>query len=228
MSIENISNTNNYAALALIVDRSGSMQSVATDVRGSVQQFIGDQKKEAGKATLTVAQFDHQYEVVYNFKDIQEVDEKKFAQEYTPRGSTALLDAIGRTTLAMQKQLDSLSKEEQPKRVVVAIITDGFENASREFNMEQIKQMIKDKEAAGWDFMFMGATLDTVQVAKSMGFSADKSAYYEAGNFSSCMNSVNEKIKQARLNQEVKFSEQERQDLQKKTETASNSAAPAA
>ena len=104
-----------FAALALVVDRSGSMHPIAADVKGSVKQFIGDQKKHEGRAALTVAQFDHKYEVVHNFKDLKEVDEDFFARQYSPRGSTALLDAIGRATLDMQKKLNSLSEQKSLK-----------------------------------------------------------------------------------------------------------------
>lgn len=172
----------NYTALALIVDRSGSMHSIASDVRGSVKQFIGDQKKQEGKASLTVSQFDDRFEVVHDFEDINNVDEARFSRDYSPRGATALLDAIGKTTLLMQEKIDSLKEEDRPQRVVVAVITDGLENASREFKLEQIKEMIKEKEANGWDFMFMGATLDTVQVAENMGFTKDKSAFLKHQN----------------------------------------------
>ncbi len=202
-----------YAALALIVDRSGSMHSIASDVRGSVKQFIGDQQKHNGRASLTVAQFDHQYEVVYDFKDIKDVDAEKFANAYSPRGSTALLDAIGRTTIALQKKLDGMPLADRPKRVVVAIITDGYENASTEFKLEQIKEMIKKNEALGWDFMFMGASLDTIEIAKNMGFSADKSAAYNTSNAGSCFDFLSQKATQARQGQKVDITPEERTNL---------------
>lgn len=203
----------NYTAMALVVDRSGSMHSMAADVKGSVKQLIGDQKKNEGKATLTVSQFDHTYEVIHNHKNIQEVDEDQFNKAYTPRGSTALLDAIGRATLDMQQEIDKMAVEDRPQRVIVAVITDGYENASTEFNIDQIKEMIKSKEAQGWDFMFMGASLDTIDIAKSMGFSANKSAFYDATNIKGCMGAINEKVTQARLNKEVNITEEERANM---------------
>lgn len=202
-----------YAALALVVDRSGSMQCIASDVRGSVKQFISDQKKAHGKASLTVAQFDHKYEVVYNFKNVQEVDAEKFANEYTPRGATALLDAIGRTTLEMKQKLESMPLAERPKRVVVAVITDGQENASSEFNLGQIKEMIKQNEALGWDFMFLGATLDALDVAKNFGFSGCKAAVYNTSRVDSCMQLISNQVCQARLGKEVNITETERNSL---------------
>lgn len=203
----------NYAALALVVDRSGSMHSIANDVRGSVKQFISEQKKNEGGAYLTVAQFDNRYDVVHDFTDIKNVDENKFANEYAPRGSTALLDAIGRTTLAMQQKLDSMPEADRPKRVVLAVITDGLENSSCEFSLSQIKDLIKKKEEAGWDYMFLGATLDTIDVAGRIGFSKNKTAVYTTSDMGSCMKVVNEKITQARLNKEINITEEERHNL---------------
>lgn len=202
-----------YTALALVVDRSGSMYNIADDVRGSVKQFIGEQKKINGKATLTVAQFDHSYEVIHDFKDIKEVDEEKFANEYDPRGATALLDAIGRTTLALTQRLDSMPEADKPKRVVVAVITDGEENASTQFTIEQIREMIKGKEASGWDFMFLGATLDTIQVAKNMGFTESKAAVYATSKMDQCMEMLSAQMTKARLGKEVDIKQEERKTL---------------
>jgi Mg-chelatase subunit ChlD len=202
-----------YTALALVIDRSGSMQSTASDVVGSVKQLIGEQKKNSGKASLTVTQFDHAYEVIHDFKDIQEVDEELFAKAYAPRGSTALLDAIGRTVIGLTQKLDSLAEEDKPKRVIIAIITDGLENASTEFNITQIKEMIKEEEALGWDCMFIGATLDTIDIAKNFGFSAHKTAVYETAKFSNSMQLINEQVSKARLGKEVTISEEERSKL---------------
>ena len=203
-----------YTALGLIVDRSGSMESMAQEVKGSVKQFILEQKKDTGrKATLTTTQFDDHYEVIHDFQDIQAIDEEKFVREYSPRGLTALLDAIGRTTLAMKQKIDSMAEADKPKRVVVAVITDGLENASKEFTISQIKEMIKEQESAGWDFLFMGATLDTIKVAENIGFSKDKSAIYNTGNFKTCMSSINEQVTKARLNKKVKITEEDRENL---------------
>lgn len=203
------------AALALVVDRSGSMHSITNDVIGGVKNFIGDQKKKEGKAFLTVAQFDHVYEVIHDFKNIQEVDEEKFAKEYCPRGSTALLDAIGRSTLALKLKIDSMPAEERPKKVVVAVITDGLENASKEYNIEQIKSMIKEHEGLGWNFMFMGTTLDTIDVAAKMGFSMAKSAAYTPNNLKSSMEVISNQVLKVRTGQEVSISQEERDKLNK-------------
>lgn len=205
--------SSDYTSLALVIDRSGSMYSIASDVVGGVKKLIGDQKKADGKAVLTVAQFDHTYEVIHDFKNIREVDEEKFAKDYSPRGTTALLDAIGRTTLALEKKIMDMAPADRPKKVVVAVITDGLENSSKEFNITQIKEMIKRNEALGWDFMFMGATIDTIEIAKNFGFSPDKSAVYHTSNFEGSMKVMNEKFIQARNGQKMEISNEERKNL---------------
>lgn len=212
------------AALALVVDRSGSMYSIAEDVRGSVKQFISDQKKMEGKASLRVAQFDHTYEVIHDVQDINEVDENAFAKAYTPRGMTALLDAIGRTVVDMKEKIAAAPAEEQPKRVVIAIITDGFENSSKEYKLDQIKKMVKENEALGWDFLFMGASFDAINIGETMGFAKEKSSAYDTSNVSCCMNSLSAKFSQARQNEEVKFTQEERDAF---VQTPAQTATPA-
>lgn len=202
-----------YTAIALIVDRSGSMHSVASDTKGSVQQFIADQKKNDGDAAFTLVQFDDKYDVVHDFVEIETVDERKFAKEYSPRGTTALLDAIGRTTLAMSQKLDKMDETERPERVVVAVITDGYENASREYSISSVREMIKDKEANGWDFMFLGATLDTMDIAHDYGFDRSKAAQYDAKNVAKCVQTIGGQVTNARAGCKVGITEACRQAL---------------
>jgi Mg-chelatase subunit ChlD len=205
--------SSDYTSLALVVDRSGSMHNIASDVVGGVKKLIGEQKNSAGKAVLTLAQFDHTYEVIHDFKNLQEVDEDRFVKDYSPRGTTALLDAIGRMTLGLKKKIDEMPLAERPKKVVVAVITDGLENSSKEFNISQVKDLVKQQEALGWDFMFMGATLDTIDVAKNFGFSAEKTAVFNTSNVCESMAAFSKNFTQAREGKEVKFSAEDRKNL---------------
>lgn len=215
------------AALALVVDRSGSMYNIANDVKGSVRQFISEQKSMEGKASLRVAQFDHTYEVIHDVNDIHEVDEDAFARAYKPRGTTALLDAIGRTILEMKEKIDQAPEAEKPKRVCIAIITDGKENASKEYRHERIQEMVKEHEALGWDFLFMGASLDAIKVATLMGFDESKAASWDTSNMSCCMSSLGAKFSQARQNEDIKFTQEERDAFVNKNEAAPPTASPA-
>lgn len=202
-----------YSAIALVVDRSGSMQPIANDVKGSVQHFIGEQKKNEGKATFTLVQFDDQYEVVHNFTHINNVDEHKFAEEYSPRGGTALLDAIGRTTIELTQRIAEMPLEERPAKVIVAVLTDGEENSSTSYNLAKINALIKQKEAEGWQFMFLGAGRDAMKEARNMGFSEHKSAYFETSQVESCIGLISKKVSDARRGEEVNICLDERQTL---------------
>lgn len=202
-----------YTALALVVDRSGSMGSIANEVKGSVKQFVEDQQKKSGRASLTVAQFDHEYEVVHDFVDLTKVDATSFSNQYQPRGMTALLDAIGRTASTLKQKIEAMPEAERPKRVVVAVITDGLENSSKEYTLDKIKALVKQQEGFGWDFMFLGASLDAINVGTSYGFSSGKSACFSTSNFEGSMQVISDKASAARCNQPVAFSEKERADM---------------
>lgn len=204
-----------FTAIALIVDRSGSMYSVAEDTKGSVKTLIETQKQEEGKAALTLVQFDHQYEVIHDFVDLKTVDADAFTKQYQPRGNTALVDAIGRSILSMDQKIDSLHIAEKPTRIVVAIITDGLENSSHEFTAEKVKKMVEEKQALGWDFIFLGADLNAIQTAQDYGFSPKGSAYYDSSNVTEAMNVINTKISHARQGYNVEISDEERAQLKK-------------
>lgn len=202
-----------WTAIGLVIDRSGSMWSVAEDTKGGVKEFITSQKKQEGKAALTLVQFDHEYQVLKNFAELGSVDENEFLSQYQPRGSTALLDAIGRTIQEMGQKMAEMTPAERPARVIVTIVTDGQENASKEYTASKIKALVEEKRAAGWNFVFLGADLDSIQVAESYGFDRKQSAYYKGSNISSTLETVSEKVKDARNGQEVLFSTEERDKL---------------
>lgn len=204
-----------YTAIALIVDRSGSMYSVADDTKGSVENLIQEQKKEEGIASLTLVQFDHEYEVVHDFAPLQEVDEKEFTRQYQPRGSTALVDAIGRTIISMSDRIESMDESKKPTRVVVAIVTDGLENASHEFTAEKVKALVNEKQELGWDFIYLGADLDAVHTAGRYGFAPEASAIYDEKNITEAMKAVNTKISCVRQGGKAEFTNEERDQLAK-------------
>jgi len=201
------------AAIALIVDRSGSMSSVAEDTKGGIKQFITSQKQNPGKASFTLVQFDHEYEVLNNFSDLSKVDENAFAKQYEPRGCTALLDAIGRTVIDMSQKIEKMGQSEKPAQVIVAIVTDGQENASREFTVAKVKKLIEEKQALGWNFVFLGADLNAITVAQSYGFDAKQAAHYESSNISGALQSIGKQVSAARSGCKVSFSSDDRRQL---------------
>jgi uncharacterized protein YegL len=160
--------------LSLILDRSGSMQGKEDDVIGGVNAFIIEQKMLPDEAVISLVRFDEEYEEfrpTAPLKDAKLID----AEDYQPRGSTALLDAVGRTLLA----LDAAWKQYQPQRAIVVIVTDGHENASHEFTLAQIKEMIEGREKSGkWAFLFLGADVNAFAEAGAMGIAAHNTAGY--------------------------------------------------
>lgn len=170
----------NYTEIAGVLDRSGSMACIISDTMGSFNKFLEDQKNAPGIAKMTLNQFDDVFKVVYEGKDIKDAPQLT-KDNYSPRGTTALLDAIGKTINTLGERLKGMKEEDRPGKVVVVIITDGFENASREFNRNQIFDMIKKQtEVYKWAFIFLGANQDAIKTGESMGISASNSLTYGA------------------------------------------------
>jgi len=170
-----------YTHIMVILDRSGSMASIRDDTVGGFNTFVKDQKAEPGTATLTFVQFDslEPFEVVHRFKALQEFPELGY-DDYKPRGSTPLLDALGMGINQLEADIVGLKEEDRPSRVVVAIVTDGQENASREFKKSQIEAMIKTKtEKDSWEFAFLSADLAAIDEAAGLGIAMSKAFLYQ-------------------------------------------------
>jgi len=161
-----------YTHVSIILDRTGSMESIRDDTIGGFNVFLKENKQQPGSVTLTLVQFDTQdpYEVIHQFTPINEVPELTHAT-YVPRGFTPLLDAIGRGINDLDQKLAMLGDEEKPSGVVFVIVTDGKENASKEFRRDQIVKMIKEKqEKDDWQFVFLSADLEAINDAREYGF----------------------------------------------------------
>lgn len=162
--------------ILVVLDRSGSMFSITDDVIGGFNKFIETQKKEKGKAFLTLTQFDHDYEVVYDRVAIGEVKDLD-SKTYIPRGSTALNDAIGRAAKTMLESIEKRAKKDKPDNVLCLIVTDGQENASKEYTKDAIVKLIKEQEAGNWVFSFIGtADANAFAVGGSYGIMASNIA----------------------------------------------------
>jgi hypothetical protein len=156
------------------------MSSIRDDTIGGFNTFLKDQKKQPGIATLTLVQFDtvDPYEIIHQFKPIQEVPELTH-ETYVPRASTPLLDAMGRGIHDIEKSLADIKEEDRPSKVVVVVITDGQENSSREFKKDQIIKMVKEKtEKENWQFVFLSADLDAFMDAGAMGIMDQRRMMY--------------------------------------------------
>lgn len=164
--------------IEFVLDRSGSMHSIKEDIEGGFDAFIADQCSHPGQCTVSLAQFDNEYETVFTAIDVREVR----PLDLQPRGATAMLDAIGRSISALGERLAALPEAERPGTVVVAIMTDGMENASREFTHEAVKELItRQEQAYNWQFLYMGADQDAIEVGARIGVRADRSLTYARG-----------------------------------------------
>lgn len=171
-----------YVEIAVVLDRSGSMEVVRHDTMGGFNAFVKDQQMQtAGEVKLSLVQFDDKYEINYDGKPIQDVPALT-AETYVPRGMTALLDAVGRTINTVGERLAKMSENERPSVVIFVIITDGQENASKEFKLDQVKEMIKHQtEKYSWQFVFLGADQNAFQ-AEQMGVAASNTYNYKSAN----------------------------------------------
>jgi uncharacterized protein YegL len=157
--------------IVMVIDRSGSMASIKDDAIGGLNTFIEAQQKVKGEANLTAVLFDDEYILYHDAVDIKKVE--LFNEEtYVPRSMTALLDAIGKTANDVGERLRKTNEKDRPEKVLFVILTDGFENASREFTKPQIVEMIDhQREKYNWEFAFLAANQDAIQEGGGYGIS---------------------------------------------------------
>ena len=171
-----------YTHIVFVLDRSGSMASVADDAVGGFNQFLKEQKNAPGQATMTFAQFDHEFDMLYNFVPISQVPELN-EKSFEPRGMTRLLDAVGRTIVTVGKYLADMSEYKRPSKVVFAILTDGHENDSREYNRAKVFEMIKHQESKyNWQFAYLSSDMNAVLDAQSYGIPMAGTYHFTANN----------------------------------------------
>lgn len=168
----------NLTEIIFLIDESGSMFSMKDDTIGGFNSFIDDQKNNDGDANITLVKFANTHSYVYEAVDLREI--KKMSRDsYNPGGCTALLDAIGDTMNEVGKRLSDTPEDQRPGKVIFIITTDGYENASHRFNKSQIKEMIEHQRTKySWEFMFVGADIDSVSEAVSLGIDANMAANY--------------------------------------------------
>ena len=169
----------NATELVFVLDRSGSMHALVSDTIGGFNALIEKQKQEPGACVVTTALFDDRYELLHDrvpLSNILPMTER----EYFARGNTALLDALGRTIDKTIHALRGIVEEERPKTVLFVIMTDGLENASREYNAARVREMVSQQQAQGWEFLFLGANMDAISAASHVGIAADRAVTYRA------------------------------------------------
>ncbi len=166
--------------IAFILDRSGSMQPLVEAAISGFNHFLTEQQSAPGLARLTLVLFDDEYLVPVESIPVAEVVPLDITT-YVPRASTALLDAIGRTIDDLGTRLAALPEENRPGKVIVAILTDGLENASRHFTWRDISARIRHQtDAYNWEFLFLGANQDAIATAAQLNIGAHNAATFVA------------------------------------------------
>lgn len=171
-----MTSTEKHTEIIMVLDRSGSMEPIKRDMEGGIKTFVDEQKALPGKALFTLAQFDDRYEVVYDGVSLPDVGEIQLV----PRGSTALLDALGKTLNVVGSRIDGLDDAKKPEKVIFIVITDGYENASKEFHRKDVLEIIKKRtESDKWEFVFLGADQDAIAEGAGYGFQTANSLTYK-------------------------------------------------
>ena len=163
--------------LVFILDRSGSMSGLEGDTIGGFNSLLTKQKAQSGDCTVTTVLFDNAHELLHDripLAGVSAIGER----DYFVRGSTALLDAIGRTVDKIANVQRQTAESERAEKVMVVIITDGMENASREYRYDRVREMIERQQKVGWEFLFLGANIDAIQTASTFGIGADRAVNY--------------------------------------------------
>lgn len=174
--------------VVFILDRSGSMRGLEADTIGGFNSMIEKQRKEEGEAYISTVLFDDKCEVLYDRVPVAKVEPMNDSQYYV-RGCTALLDAIGGAIHHIANVHKYAKKEDRPEKTLFIITTDGMENSSHIYTYDKVKKMVeKEKAKHGWEFLFLGANIDAIEVAQRFGIGADRAVNYECDSAGTRLN----------------------------------------
>ncbi len=168
----------NMTELVFILDRSGSMRGLEDDTIGGFNGMLRKQREESENINVTTVLFDDRIDIIHDrfpIAIVQPLTEK----DYTVRGCTALLDAIGETIHKMENVTDHLPEFHRASKIIFVITTDGHENSSKNYSYTLIRKMIEAKKECGWEFLFLGANIDAVGEAEKLGISRNRAVTYE-------------------------------------------------
>ena len=167
----------NLTEIVFILDRSGSMSGLEGDTIGGFNSVIEKQKKVEGDALVSTILFDHESLVLHDRIPLEKI-EPLTEEDYEVRGPTALLDAVGDAVHHIKTIHKYAREEDVPEKTLFIITTDGMENASHKFDYKTIKKLVKQQQKAGWEFIFMGANIDAIQVAGSIGIKSSRAVNF--------------------------------------------------
>ncbi len=193
---------NTLTEIVFILDRSGSMAGLESDTIGGFNSLITKQKKEEGRALVSTILFDDRREVLHDRVPLDQI-EKMTDRDYYVRGTTALLDAIGKAIHHIGNVHKYAREEDRPDKTLFIITTDGMENASKLYTYEKVRQMVeRQKSRYAWEFLFLGANIDALEVAGRFGISEDHAANYHSDEEGTALNYevLSDAIREVRMN----------------------------
>ena len=196
---------NNVTELVFILDRSGSMAGLESDTIGGFNALLAKQKNEDGDCFVSTVLFDNRCEVLHDRVPLEKV-KPLTDKDYTVRGCTALIDALGGAIHHIGNIHKYARPEDVPAHTLFVITTDGMENASRRYTADEVRKTVeRQKEKYGWEFLFIGANIDAVETAVRYGISADRAANYNADGAGTHIlyESVSETVASVRANRAV-------------------------
>jgi len=171
-----------------ILDKSGSMSGLESDTIGGFNSLLEKQKEGQGEVAVTTILFNDNYQRLHDHVSIHEVTPLT-SKNYFVGGTTALLDAIGKTIHDLIRVQKRCGRKHAAKKVMIVIITDGLENASREYSYKKIKELIStEQEKYGWEFLFLGANIDAAKVASDVGIRKERATNYHADSKGTTLN----------------------------------------
>lgn len=184
----------NYTHITIVLDRSGSMSIVKDDTIGAFNAFLDDQRKFPGIASWTLVQFDDLYEPLDDFVDIAKA-KKLDTNNFVPRGMTALYDAVGKTIVSVGEKLAVMDEAERPAQVIFAILTDGHENASKEYKRDKVFEMVRCQEKEyNWQFVFLGAGQDAMEEGPKIGIPVAMCSTYSGQNIGTAVGTISQNV----------------------------------
>lgn len=174
--------------IVFILDKSGSMEGLETDTIGGFNSMLKKQRKEEGEAVVSTVLFDTESNVIHDRVPMDKVKDLT-EEEYYVGGCTALLDAVGSAIHHIGNVHKYAREEDRPEKTLFIITTDGMENASHQYTYSKVKSLVEQKkENDGWEFLFMGANIDAIEVAGNMGIKKDYAVTYKSDSLGTTLN----------------------------------------
>lgn len=201
----------NYTHLAFVVDRSGSMNGIHTDMNGAITKMLADQQGQPGYCLVDITTFDTVVEHPYT--NVRPDDVK--GEIIVPRGGTALHDALGFTIVELGQRFLKMDEDDRPENVIIVVVTDGLENSSREYTGPQVKALVEEQtDRWNWKFIYLAANVDAFATGANMGFAKGSTIAFaaSAGGTRSVYDSTSNLVTRTRSGLAAEYTEEERQE----------------